>query len=68
MSKLIVNTIEDLSASTSIDVTKLQQSLSGASGGRPVVTNVGSFYFDTTLGKPIWWNGSVWKDSSGSTV
>jgi hypothetical protein len=29
---------------------------------------VGQFYFDTTLGIPIWWNGSVWKNASGTTV
>lgn len=25
-------------------------------------------YFDTTLGLPIWWNGSNWIDASGSVV
>jgi parallel beta-helix repeat protein len=28
----------------------------------------GQQYWDTTLGKPIWWNGSVWKDAAGTTV
>jgi hypothetical protein len=27
-----------------------------------------SQHFDTTLGIPIWWNGSVWKDATGATV
>lgn len=27
-----------------------------------------SQHFDTTLGKPIWWTGSVWKDATGATV
>jgi hypothetical protein len=29
---------------------------------------VGQVYFDTTLGIPIWWNGTVWKNASGTTV
>lgn len=29
---------------------------------------IGMQVFDTTLGKPIWWNGTVWKDAAGTTV
>lgn len=29
---------------------------------------VGQEYFDTTLGKPIWWNGSRWVDKDGYTA
>lgn len=32
----------------------------------PVVSN--EPFFDTTLGKPIWWNGSAWVDASGVVV
>lgn len=39
-----------------------------ATGGRPTVTTIGLQIYDTTLGKPIWWNGSVWKDAAGTTV
>lgn len=28
----------------------------------------GSSVYDTTLGKPIWWNGTAWVDMSGTTV
>jgi hypothetical protein len=36
---------------------------------RPVApTYVGLNVFDSTLGKPIWWNGTVWKDATGATV
>jgi|GEM_PF-2907708 len=28
----------------------------------------GYMHFDTTLGKPIWWDGAVWKDATGATV
>jgi hypothetical protein len=30
--------------------------------------DAGTMVFDTTLGKPIWWNGTVWKDATGTTV
>ncbi|MDQ1536872.1 MAG: hypothetical protein QOE58_1265, partial [Actinomycetota bacterium] len=41
-----------------------------ATGGRPSasVAKAGAMFYDTTLGKPIWSNGSVWKDSAGTTV
>jgi len=26
---------------------------------------LGKIYFDTTLGKPIWWNGTDWVDANG---
>lgn len=43
--------------------------LRGTTENRPT-TNlfVGLQYFDTTLGYPIWWNGSNWVNSSGTTV
>jgi hypothetical protein len=45
--------------------------LSGKNGtttNRPSNPLVGEMYYDTTIGKPIWWNGSAWKDSTGTTV
>ena len=46
---------------------------SGTTANRPVNTGViklriGQFYFDTTLGIPIWWNGTNWVNASGTTV
>jgi hypothetical protein len=37
---------------------------------RPTLESVqgGYQYWDTSLTKPIWWNGSVWKDASNVTV
>jgi hypothetical protein len=47
--------------------------LYGTTGDRPIETvqvpiPIGQTYFDTTLGIPIWWNGTVWKNASGTTV
>jgi hypothetical protein len=42
---------------------------SGATTVRPTVNLlIGQQFFDTTLGIPIWWNGTVWKNASGTTV
>ena len=42
---------------------------SGTTAGRPTTFLViGQQYYDTTLGIPIWYNGTVWKNASGTTV
>jgi hypothetical protein len=42
---------------------------SGTTVNRPIAgLQVGQFYFDTTLGIPIWYDGTVWKNASGTTV
>ena len=35
---------------------------------RPTATGVGQIYFDTTLGRPIWWNGTTWVDATGTAA
>jgi hypothetical protein len=47
--------------------------LAGITAERPVSTvqvplAVGQIYYDTTLDRPIWWNGTVWKKADGTTV
>jgi len=46
------------------------ESTKGDSNSRPVLTsgNIGAMYFDTSLGKPIYWNGEAWIDSNGETI
>lgn len=41
---------------------------SGTTTQRPPSPVQGQYYFDTTVGKPIWRNGSNWVDATGSTV
>jgi len=41
----------------------------GSTASRPVTQlYVGYPYFDTTLGKPVWYNGSGWVDATGASV
>jgi hypothetical protein len=40
-----------------------------ATGSRPAATvGAGAMIFDTTLGKPIWSDGTNWKDATGTNV
>lgn len=38
---------------------------SGVTASRLATPVTGQLFFDTTLGKPVWWNGSAWVDSTG---
>ena len=41
----------------------------GTASQRPEVGLAKGFkFFDTTLSKPIWWNGTVWVDYNGNVV
>lgn len=41
----------------------------GSTGARPTTQRTtGQTYFDTTLGKPVWFNGTVWVDATGTPV
>lgn len=46
---------------------------SGTTANRPASTTniklqIGRYYFDTTLGIPIWWRGANWINASGTIV
>jgi hypothetical protein len=50
-------------------LTAISTPQNGATSDRPVQNlQVGQFYFDTTLGYPIWYDGTDWVDSSGTVV
>lgn len=42
--------------------------LSGDTASRPAAPAAGWMYFDTTLGQPIWYDGSGWVDATGTTA
>lgn len=41
---------------------------SGSTGSRPTVTIVGAQFQDTTLNKPVFWDGAAWRDAAGTIV
>lgn len=40
----------------------------GPSSDRPANALIGKMFYDTTLNKPIWFDGSIWKDANGTKV
>lgn len=42
----------------------------GATADRPSLdaAYAGWEHYDTTLGMPLWWSGSAWKDATGAAV
>ena len=40
----------------------------GASTVRPISSVLGEQFFDTTLGQPIWWDGTSYIDAAGNVV
>lgn len=53
-------------------VNRAYVTLNGPSASRPIASVVGQSYFDTTLaagnGRPVWWNGTGFVDSTGTFV
>jgi len=48
---------------------KYQGEVIGTTAQRPTVDlYVGKRYYDSTLMKPIWWNGINWTDATGATI
>ena len=42
---------------------------SGSTAARPTRrVQVGQYYFDTTIGLPIWYNGTNWINAAGTVV
>jgi hypothetical protein len=42
---------------------------SGVTASRPTERlEVGQYYFDTTIGRPIYWNGTNWINAAGTVV
>lgn len=60
--RLYFNQLDNFTQATSIPD-------SGTTLQRPTLKLlIGQPFFDTTLGLPIWWNGKVWINASGTTV
>lgn len=63
----------DTNAFTDAEKTKLSialiQGTTGTTAERPTESLlIGQYYYDTTLSKPIWWNGTAWTDGMGTVV
>lgn len=66
-----INTIDDFNGEVEIYFYlgyKKGKRIYGQTSERPTDIRIGTMYTDTTLNKPIWWNGSEWIDSEGNDV
>ena len=41
---------------------------SSTTANRPTTSILGEFYFDTTAGLPVWWNGTNYQDAAGNVI
>ena len=63
-----VKVVNDLVTTNTASIATLEPK-SGETSSRPTTSLVvGLMYFDTDLTKPIWYTGSDWVDSTGTTV
>ena len=46
----------------------LRDTMSDTTAKRPATPAIGQRYYDTTLSKPIWWNGANWRDAMANIV
>jgi hypothetical protein len=61
--------VGDLVEFTTVVASNVNPINAGTTAQRPTVgLVVGLQYYDTTLGIPIWYNGTVWKNAAGTTV
>jgi len=67
--RLYFNQLNGFNVEVSNNITALNTPSSGITADRPATDlQVGQYYFDTTLGIPIWWDGTNWVDATGTTV
>lgn len=52
------------------EINKKANGSKGTTAQRPVLVagDNGFMYYDTTLSKPVWWDGTEWKDAAGETA
>lgn len=42
--------------------------MNGTTTSRPTTSILGQYYFDTTINRPIWWNGTGWIKADGTSA
>lgn len=60
--------LTDTSSDNLMVVSRRYVNLNGTTAQRPTASVVGQHYFDTSIGKPVWWNGSTFVDATGTPV
>jgi hypothetical protein len=67
--RLYFNRLNAFNIGVDANFAALNTPSAGITADRPATSlQVGQQYFDTTLGIPIWWDGTNWVDATGTTV
>ena len=67
--RVYFNTLDTANGQTITAVNTLSTPSAGTTGARPSTgLQVGQFYFDTTINRPIWWDGTNWINAAGTVV
>jgi hypothetical protein len=67
--RVYFNTLDAANVQTQQAINTLSTPSAGTTALRPTTDlQVGQFYFDTSLGIPIWWNGTNWVNATGTVV
>jgi hypothetical protein len=67
--RLYFNLIDLANAQTITEITTLATPSSGTTALRPTTDlQVGQYYFDTTITRPIYWTGTNWINAAGTVV
>jgi hypothetical protein len=67
--RVYFNTLDAANVQTQQAINTLSTPSAGTTALRPTTSlQVGQFYFDTSLGIPIWWDGTNWVDATGTVV
>jgi hypothetical protein len=66
----VLTFLPNLGGHSTVDSTATLRTGRGATGSRPsaVTVGVGASWYDTTLAKPIFSDGTVWRDAAGTAV
>jgi hypothetical protein len=67
--RVYFNQLDTANGQTLEALNTLSTPSAGTTGARPSTgLQVGQFYFDTTINRPIWWNGTNWINAAGTVV
>jgi hypothetical protein len=67
--RVYFNTLDAANVQTQQAVNTLSTPSSGTTALRPTTSlQVGQFYFDTSINRPIWWTGTNWINAAGTVV
>ena len=67
--RVYFNTVDAVNNQIQQAIITLSTPSAGTTGSRPSTgLQVGQFYFDTTINRPIWWDGTNWINAAGTVV